>query len=366
MDNEIQSRIAIETVSVLKKRFDAFPDENMRLRNMPFHLAFLKAFYGTASLKNDDDAIKFLNLSHWFHGLSTTLGQKYFEKIAHILSGGDKEVFKDYFLPLKVSEMISDIIVSLKNGNREPNMSDEKRILRNAISNGGNIARGLNFTADVYIENNSEVIMIEMKTVKPNAGEMRGEKEKILNGLAYLMSLKPEKEVFFYLGFPFDPTQDKNEKCGYDKDRFGKSIVEFRKYFSDNDYLIASELWDFLSGENDTMCKLLNIINAIATTEFLENYQFVNEFSFLNYNKLYTKDAVNYENFEKYLYVLNKWNIHTEIDVAEKVREIAENKIEDKLRKEFEKLIYKKMFVHSGNYNEDRYLEILKLWEKLQ
>jgi hypothetical protein len=60
----------------------------------------------------------------------------------------------------------------------------------------------------VFFEDNNSVTAIELKSVKPNSGEMRGEKQKILEGKAALFRKFPQKKIKFYIGFPFDPTAD--------------------------------------------------------------------------------------------------------------------------------------------------------------
>ncbi|AEF97185.1 TdeIII family type II restriction endonuclease [Methanotorris igneus] len=360
--------IAIETIRVLVNRFRSLPDENSELRNMPFHLAFLKAFYKKIDIKNEDEAIRFLTLSSWFHGLSTTLGQSYFENVAHILSDGEKRTFNNYSIPKSAKMIIEDIITDLKSGSRKPNMKEEEKMLRRALFEKGNtneLERGLNFTADVYIETKEEVIMIELKSVRPNAGEMRGEKQKILYGKAYLMYQFPKKKVRYYLGFPFDPTSN-NDPCGYDKERFASYLIEFSKYFDKDEFLIAGELWDFLSGEKDTMCEILKIINDIATPKFEEEFKIVNRFCFINEDALYTENAIDVKKFEKYIEILNKWKLYSEIELAKIVSKIGIKEIPNPYRKQFEKLINLSMFDDTGRYNKKRKEKLMGLYDKLE
>ena len=75
---------------------------------------------------------------------------------------------------------------------------------------------------------------------------MRGEKQKILEGKTALFQKFAEKQIEFYIGFPFDPTSE--EDTAYDKGRFLGSIINMTKYFDPNETLVASELWDLLSG----------------------------------------------------------------------------------------------------------------------
>lgn len=116
------------------------------------------------------------------------------------------------------------------------------------------------------------------------------------------------------------------------------------KYFDPEETLIASELWDFLSGENNTMEQILEIINAISTTEFMEKYQYLNE----NNNR----------KNERYCNILNEWFLCSESELI---------KNDDIIRKKItgnnmsKRLYNKKPFDNKGNYNFDRYFELKKL-----
>jgi len=355
MDNEKTEKISRLSIRILKSRLDTIPNDSTNLRNMPFHIAFLKAFYDKLGFKNSGEAAKFLTLSSWFQGLNTTLGQIYFEEVARILIKGNKKTFKDYKIKKNVANKISDIINKLKDGAEAPNLNKENSALKNSLSDSaGGVQTGLSFTADVYFEDEKKVIMVELKSVRPNSGEMRGEKNKILNGKAYLMDQKPNKEIYYYIGFPFDPTELPNRPYDYNKVRFTNSLIEFNKFFAEEEVLLGSELWDFLSGEKNTMEKILGIINTIATADFAEKLNTINTFTFLNMNKLYEEEAVNEENFRKYIGILDEWNLYSEIDCANMIREISKNPI-DASKKRLTRSLTKSMFKKNGNtYNEKR------------
>jgi len=92
MTNEVKEKISLEIIKTLVKRFELFPENASNNRNAPFHEAFLKAFADKLEDKVPDIPF-FISLSSWLHGLNTTLGQSFFENIAHILSGGEKREY---------------------------------------------------------------------------------------------------------------------------------------------------------------------------------------------------------------------------------------------------------------------------------
>ncbi len=324
--------IALEVIRVLKTRFDNFPEDTQSNRNAPFHEAFLNAFKDKIE-KYFDNVPYFISLASWLHGLNTTLGQSFFENVAHILSDGEKRTFKKYKITEKQQNAILEIITDLKNGNRKPDLEEENKLI---FETGGDFVNALDFTADVFIMEQDYIEAIELKSVRPNAGEMRGEKLKILSAKACLKLQYPDKEIRYFIGFPFDPLSDTS--TGYDKERFMKSLIEFEKYFDPNEVLLAGELWDRLSGEANTMEKILEIINTIAKPNFLEKYEYIN-------------DPKNFEkNCDKYLSILQSWYLLDEIRIF---------KHYEKLKMQNSRILMQELF-KNGKYNIKR-LQLLNL-----
>ena len=334
-----KEKIAFEVIKTLNKRFETFPTDSSNNRNAPFHEAFLNAF--SDKLKGKVSNIPFfISLSSWLHGLNTTLGQSFFENVSHILSDGEKKEFtstKGTLLNIYQSQKnaIADIITNLKNSTVNPSLSIENEII--SASTKDMYVDANSFTVDVYIEEENKITAIELKSVKPNAGEMRGEKQKILEAKAALFNRYQDKEVKYFLGFPFDPTSD--SATGYNKVHFLNSIIDGNKYFALDEILLANELWDLLSGSNDTMESILKIINKIATKEFLKRFNFISE---SNNRK---KEPHTYRNF------LKDWFMFSEIELLDNDLEITKN-----IRNQPRAIrIYNQSIFKSDNYNFERY-----------
>jgi len=342
--DDIKEKISIEVIKTLVTRFDNFPEDAKNNRNAPFHEAFLKAF--AEKLENRvSDIPFFLSLSSWMQGLNTTLGQTFFENVAHHLSQGEKREYTSKKLGnlqiLKTQkDNVNNIITNLSNSSNQPSMENENKLL--FINDNTRPVNAIDFSVDVFIEDNEGIVAIELKSVKPNSGEMRGEKQKILEGKAALYKKFPEKEINFCIGFPFDPTS--NQDTTYDKTRFLNSIINMTKYFAPNETLVASELWDFLSGEPNTMEQILEIINIISTTKFLEKYQVLNNNGLGNKNK--------------YMEILREWNLYSEIELINN-----DNLLIEKIRtnKSLIRIYNQKPFNNKGVYNVDRYNHLINL-----
>ncbi|GHV32202.1 type II restriction endonuclease MjaII [Bacteroidia bacterium] len=340
LSNIIKEQISIEIIKVLVAVSEFLPANNCDNFNSPFFHAFADKLAGKVS-----DTPFFISLSSWLQGLNTTLGQTFFENVAHYLCEGEKREYTSKKIGnLKITQnqrdAISRIIADLSNTLKQPNLHDENsQIFQNDDSL---LINALDFSTDVFFETDNSVTAIELKSVKPNSGEMRGEKQKILEGKAALYRLFPNKKIYFYIGFPFDPTVNPTIEAitSYNKPRFLNSIINMNKYFAHDETLVASELWNFLSGEKNTMEEVLEIINIISTTDFLSKFQLL-----IDNSK---------RSMPEYLAQLQEWNLFSEQELIEHNDTIFQ-RITPNLTK-----IYNKMaFDTKGNYNWERY-NILK------
>ncbi len=114
------------------------------------------------------------------------------------------------------------------------------------------------------------------------------------------------------------------------------SIINMDKYFAEEEVLLSSELWDYLSGEKNTMEQILKIINFIATKEFMEIYEYLNN----NCNR----------NTALYKQYLSKWNMNKELYIANNI-----SKIEGYMNSKY-KRIYNQPVFKDGEYNINRFI----------
>lgn len=345
LSNSIKEKISIEVIKTLVTRFDSFPEDSASNRNAPFHEAFLNAFSDKLD-GNVPDIPFFISLSSWLHGLNTTLGQIFFENVANHLCNGEKREYTSKRLGnLQVTQTqrnhIAQIVADLSTSTHLPNLTRENGLL---FSNYNTVQiNAMDFSADVFIEDINSITAIELKSVKPNSGEMKGEKQKILEGKAALFNHFPGKQINFFMGFPFDPTVNPAaaSPTSFNKTRFLDSIINMNKYFAQNETLVASELWDLLSGQQNTMEQILEIINTISTTTFLTKFQLLTD------NTQRTTAA--------YKAQLTEWNLFSEIELVINDTVIKQNIGDDK---NLNRIYNKTAFDNKGNYNTDRFNEL--------
>jgi hypothetical protein len=307
--------IAIETIQALHSQVREIAEVVNPKQAKVLGNAFLKSLV--------DNKLGEISLSSWMHGLNTSLGQSFFENVAHILCNGTKEEFtarKKRLLKLSPAQKleIAHAITDLSNATSSPDaLVDSKEIsdALEAVEEALEDATG--FTADVFFEDADQVVCVELKTVKPNKGVFKVEKQKILEAKAALHRAYPNKKVEFFIGFPFDPLSA--APTGYDKQRFMDYSVDFRKYFSESEFLLSAELWDYLSGTMQTMETILEIINSIATVDFMEHFEFLRQ----------KENAVSRRT--EYINLLKKWFLFREVILVEN-RESIQAKIDGNKR----------------------------------
>jgi hypothetical protein len=342
LTNTQKEKISVEVIKTLVSRFDSFPEDASNNRNAPFHEAFLKAFAN--KLENSvSDVPFFISLASWLHGLNTTLGQSFFENIAHILCHGEKREYTskklgNKLITLQQQRNITKIITNLSNSSTLPNLEEENNVLLQNDTTQKITAA--DFSVDVFFETDNSVVAIELKTVKPNSGGMMGEKQKILEGKAALFHLFPNKTIHFYFGFPFDPTA--NSATSFDKTRFLNSVINATKFVAKEEVLLANELWNYLSGEDNTMEELLSIINSIATPNFLQ--------------KLHLLQDNSQRNSQEYKNQLTEWYLFSELQLIEN-----ENRILNSLNSPTTRIFNKIIFDSKGIYNWERYNTLKEL-----
>ena len=284
---DVQEEIALETISLLVSSISFVPTYKHQASNAPFYNSLLEA----VELKNRNGTDFRLD----FEKINSTLHKSFLKKIAHIFSGGDERELSD-------------------------------------------------LNIDVFIQDDTKITVIQLETDDFFARTMLEQRQILREIRKNVSSEYSNKQIDCYLGIPFDPYS--TTPTGYDKTHFLNMIVDGNKYFAPEEVLLSSELWDFLSGEKDTMQQILDIINAIATPQFMKNYFFL-------------KDGKNRKHDEQeYKVRLKNWFLFSELELLEKATSIEENLAGKKKR-----IYNQSMFTTDGEYKWERYRTLIKLAE---
>lgn len=345
MDKKLKQDIALQLIQHLHEQYMHFPE--MILKNQVIDEAYQKYLSDFSTNSNSTSIIikQDFSISSRFPFISQSLGQSFFENTAQILCGGEKKEFTTRKNKLLVEqaqrEAIAKIITDLSNGNQNPSLQNENATIFQQPT-ASNLVDGTDFTADVFFENDTEVVCIEIKTVKPNKGIFKVEKQKILEAKAALKIKYPQKNIKYFLAFPFDPLSE--IPCGYDKSRFMGHSVGFTKFFDEAEILLGAEFWDYLSENSQTMEAILNIINTIATPNFMNELAFLND----TQNRTSHKQA--------YLNLLQKWFLYQEYNLIHQSEQIKVKLTTNKLKNTYNQSCFK-----DGEYKWQRVQCLLAL-----
>lgn len=101
----------------------------------------------------------------------------------------------------------------------------------------------------------------------------------------------------------------------------------------------------FPSGEENTMEEILDIINTISTTSFIDKFKLLND--------------DRRKGTAEYLALLSEWNLFSEIELNTNQLSILEKIYRNT---KLTRIFNKKVFDTKGNYNWDKYNELKKLY----
>ncbi len=216
---------------VQKQTFEEFfsPEKG---RYMPFHRALLP---------------KGLLLSRsFFRSFSTKLGQRIFERVAHIVasdSGLWEKVERNCEVKVGISDKSLQEIEEFldKLSHRPSNVKPED--VPN-IEAGATIR---DLIADLFlVDSNGTEYFLEIKSPKPNKDQTRRTKEKLLTFLA--------RGGRYYFALPYNPWGD-------DPSTYKWSFTW--QFFSKREVLIGRDFWDFIGGPG-TYARLLEVFEEVG------------------------------------------------------------------------------------------------------
>ncbi|HCG76650.1 MAG: hypothetical protein COZ37_07150 [bacterium (Candidatus Ratteibacteria) CG_4_10_14_3_um_filter_41_18] len=211
----------------------------------------------------------------FMHSISTSLGMSVYEEVSQIIAENRcEECFRKYDLGGALSKeqksVIDNIILELRNKERQPDYQKETKLVLDASSKDGKQQKEGKI-ADFYMLRDGMEHFFEIKTVKPNIDVFTKTKTKLLEWVA-----RRRKPVRAILAFPYNPYFPKPYERFTEQNLMQMGV----------DFLVGEDYWNFLGGEN-TLKDLLNIFDNVGkrwrdeilvkieevAKEKMENYQ---------------------------------------------------------------------------------------------
>lgn len=221
MKQAIKNRL----IQALRNKFENYKPES---NHMPFHTRLLgkdrMALYSFIQSLNTNFGTSI------FEPVAKELGLKKFDNIKRQASAGNT-------ITKKAQKVIQELMDSLESGNTKPNKQREiAKILE--VAQSGEISTIKPIKIDLFLQKDSSVYLIDIKTAKPNKGSFKEFKRTLLTWIASYAYTNPQSDIHTLIAIPYNPYEPKP----YERwTMAGMLDLEF-------ELKIAEEFWDFLGG----------------------------------------------------------------------------------------------------------------------
>ncbi len=238
-----KQKIEISTVlkSSLRHKFENY---NPEPASMPFH---------TRLLGKDR-----LALYSFIHSLNTNFGTSIFEPVALAIasskfSSAQSQQTAGTQISSEAHKVIQNIMDNLSMAATTPNKMEEINALR-AVCKTGEMRKVKPTKVDIkLISNDNTIILIDLKTAKPNAGGFKEFKRTLLEWVATILVANPEEKIQTLIAIPYNP---------YEPQPYNRWTMRGMLDL-ENELKVANEFWDFLGGEG-TYQTLLDIFENVG------------------------------------------------------------------------------------------------------
>lgn len=242
LSNEQEKEISSLLELKIKAKLENYnPEPN----NMPFHIRLL--------------GVDRMAIFPFIQSINTMLGTSIFEQIAAIIARPHfKQVahqFKEFnnTLSRESQAVIQEIIDSLTSFKSLPNKATEtSKIL--SVSQTNNMLTVKRPRIDLFIKaHDGTEYYFDLKTAKPNIGELKGYKRTLLEWVAIRGALDKDIKIHTMLAIPYNPYEPEP----YQRWTF-QGMFDLK-----NEILVADEFWNFIGG-NDTYINLLKVFEDVG------------------------------------------------------------------------------------------------------
>lgn len=221
MKQAIKNRL----IHALRNKFENYKPES---NYMPFH---------TRLLGKDRMA-----LYSFIQSLNTNFGTSIFEPVAEELGLNKfdnikRQVSAGYTITKKAQSVIQELMDNLESARAKPDKQREiARILE--VAQSGETSTIKPTKIDLFLQKDSSVYLIDIKTAKPNKGGFKEFKRTLLTWIASYAYTNPQSDIHTLIAIPYNPYAPKP----YERwTMAGMLDLEF-------ELKVAEEFWDFLGG----------------------------------------------------------------------------------------------------------------------
>ena len=185
-----------------------------------------------------------LALYSFIHSLNTNFGTTIFEPVALALAGerfkiAESQVVAGSAISEDAHAEIQKIMREINADEKKSDKSAEIRRIREAATRGKMLDVKPTRVDLMFESDAGERYMFDLKTAKPNKGNIKEFKRTLLEWVAVTLASNPQKEVHTYIAIPYNP---------YHPEPYGRWTVE-GELDPVHDLKVAEGFWDFIGGE---------------------------------------------------------------------------------------------------------------------
>ena len=186
-----------------------------------------------------------LALYSFIHSINTNFGTSIFEPVALALASARFKVAKSQVDPgTTISKKAQDEIQSIMNGLGHKDSASDKlgeiQRIRKVATSGEMVTFKPTIIDLMFESDTGERYLFDLKTAKPNRGNIKEYKRTLLEWVATTFLDDPRRQVNTCLAIPYNPYEPKS----YDR-WTAKGILD-----PAHDLKVAGGFWNFIGGEN--------------------------------------------------------------------------------------------------------------------
>lgn len=213
-------------------------------------------------------------LFSFIHSLNTNFGTTIFEPVAKAIAINKfQSASSQQIAGNKISSeaflVINRIMTGLTTATTNPDKPNEIEAIR-AVCQQGEMINVKPTKVDIkLVGNDNSMILFDLKTAKPNAGEFKGFKRTLLEWVAATLAENPTANIQTLIAIPYNP---------YEPQPYNRWTMRGMLDLA-HELKVGNEFWNFLGGEG-TYDQLLEIFEevGIELRPEIDNY-------FMKYNK---------------------------------------------------------------------------------
>ncbi|GAB1467555.1 TdeIII family type II restriction endonuclease [Candidatus Cloacimonadota bacterium] len=199
-----------------------------------------------------------LALYSFIHSLNTNFGTTIFEPIAKTIAIGNfasasSQQIAGTHISSEAQRAIQQIMDKLSTAEATPNKLEEIEAIRSCCTKGQMVKVKPTKVDLKLISKDGAIVLIDIKTAKPNAGGFKEFKRTLLEWVAVTLAENPQANIQTLIAIPYNP---------YEPNPYSRWTMRGMLDL-EHELKVATEFWDYLGGVG-TYTALLDIFELVG------------------------------------------------------------------------------------------------------